>query len=321
MLDVSRIVSGKMRLDVRPVDLAAVVEAALDAVRPAADAKGLRLQAVLDPDASGIMGDPDRLQQVVWNLLINAVKFTPRGGRVQVHLQRVNSHVEIIVSDTGQGMPREMLAHLFERFHQADSSSTRRHAGLGLGLALVRHLVELHGGTVQAASAGEGHGAVFTIRLPVAITRPEEGRAPRPRVHPTATTALVLRGPSLRGLRVLVVDDDRDGLDLVSAILVGNGAEVRTCPSASEGFEALRAWRPDVVISDIEMPGEDGYALIRRIRALETEAARTPAVALTAYGRMEDRLRTLSAGYSMHVPKPVDPAELTTVVASLAGRA
>jgi signal transduction histidine kinase/DNA-binding response OmpR family regulator len=324
MLDVSRIVTGKMRLDVRPVDLRAVVEAALDVVRPAADAKGLQLQPVLDSRAIGITGDPDRLQQVVWNLLMNAVKFTPRGGRIQVHLQRVNSHVELVVSDTGQGIAPGVLPHVFERFHQADSTSTRQHAGLGLGLALVRHLVELHGGTVEASSGGEGQGSTFTVKLPVAIARPgeaDEARPSRGRGHPTAAIAAAARGPSLRGLRVLVVDDDRDGLELVATILITGGADVRTCASAAEGFEAIRAWQPDVLISDIEMPGEDGYTFIRKIRALGAAAiARTPAVALTAYGRAEDRLRSLSAGYSMHVPKPVDPAEITTVVASLAGQ-
>ncbi len=320
MLDVSRIVTGKMRLDVRPVDLKTVVEAALDVVRPAAEAKELRLQAVLDPQAVGITGDPDRLQQVVWNLLINAVKFTPKGGRVQVHVQRVSSHVEIIVSDSGQGMPPDVLPHVFERFQQGDSTSTRRHTGLGLGLALVRHLVELHGGTVEASSAGEGQGSTFTVKIPVAITR-EEPAPSRGRVHPTAAMMVSTLGPTLRGLRILVVDDDRDGLDLVTAMLVNAGAEVRPCSSAAEAFAAVQAWRPDVLVSDIEMPGEDGYALIRQVRGLaDTKVARTPAVALTAYGRVEDRLRTLSAGYSMHVPKPVDPAELATVVASLAGR-
>jgi CheY-like chemotaxis protein len=323
MLDVSRIVTGKMRLDVRPVDLRAVVEAALDVVRPAAAAKDIRLQAVLDPQVLGITGDPDRLQQVVWNLLINAVKFTPRGGRIQVHLQRVSSHVEIIVSDSGQGMAPDVLPHVFERFLQGDSTSTRRHTGLGLGLALVRHLVELHGGTVEASSAGQGQGATFTVKLPVAIARAdgEDGSAARSRVHPTAAGQVAMLGPSLRELRVLVVDDDRDGLDLVATMLINSGAEVRACTSAAEGLAAIQAWRPDVLISDIEMPGEDGYAFIRRVRALDTpKIARTPAVALTAYGRVEDRLRTLSAGYSMHVPKPVDPVELTTIVASLAGR-
>ncbi|HEY7541304.1 MAG TPA: ATP-binding protein [Methylomirabilota bacterium] len=320
MLDVSRIVTGKMRLDVRAVDLKTVVEAAIDAVRPAADAKELRLQVVLDPQAFGITGDPDRLQQVVWNLLMNAVKFTGRGGRIQVHLRRQNSHVEISVSDTGQGIAADVLPHVFERFQQGDSTSTRRHTGLGLGLALVRHLVELHGGTVNATSPGEGHGATFTITLPIAIAHTDEPPQPRPgpgRV-PAASPA---PGPVLRGLRILVVDDDRDGLDMVATMLINGGAEVRTCPSAAAGLAAMREWRPDVLISDIEMPGEDGYTFIRRVRVLDGGAfARTPAVALTAYGRVQDRLRTLSAGFSMHVPKPVDPAELTIVVANLAGR-
>ena len=278
---------------------------------------------MLDPRALGVSGDPDRLQQVVWNLLINAVKFTPRGGRIQVALQRVNSHVEITVSDTGQGIAPDVLPHVFERFQQADSTSTRRHTGLGLGLALVRHLVELHGGTVEAASPGEGQGATFTVKLPVAIARAGETEASPPsrgRVHPTASVAVSARGPSLRGLRVLVVDDDRDGLDLAATILLNSGAEVRTCSSAADGLATIEAWRPDVLVSDIEMPGEDGYSFIRRVRALDGTLARTPAVALTAYGRVQDRLRTLSAGYSMHVPKPVDPTELTTIVASLAGR-
>ena len=320
MLDVSRIVTGKMRLDVRAVDLKAVVEAAIDAVRPAADAKELRLQVVLDPQAFGISGDPDRLQQVVWNLLMNAVKFTARGGRIQVLLQRESSHVEISVSDTGQGIAPDVLPHVFERFQQGDSTSTRRHTGLGLGLALVRHLVELHGGTVQAASVGEGQGATFTVKLPIAIARADEPAQPRPvseRLSQTPPTS----GQALRGLRILVVDDDRDGLDMVATMLMNSGAEVRTCSSAAEGLDAVRAWRPDVLISDIEMPGEDGYTFIRRVRAMDGGAfARTPAVALTAYGRVQDRLRTLSAGFSMHVPKPVDPAELTIVVANLAGR-
>jgi CheY-like chemotaxis protein len=227
-------------------------------VRPAADSKEIGLQCVLDPRAVGITGDPDRLQQVVWNLLINGVKFTPKRGRVQVHLQRTNSHVEIVVSDTGQGIGKEQLPHLFERFHQTDSTSTRSHSGLGLGLALVRHLVELHGGKVTAESPGEGQGATFTVELPVAIAHREQEREAR--VHPTARTVFLgAAGPSLRGLRVLVVDDDRDSLDLIHTILISSGAEARECASASEGLKVVREWRPDVLISDIEMPGEDGY--------------------------------------------------------------
>jgi PAS domain S-box-containing protein len=319
MLDISRIITGKMRLDVRPVDLKGVIEAALDAVRPAADARGIRLHAVLDTRAIGIIGDPDRLQQVVWNLLTNAVKFTPKGGRIQVHLQRVNSHVEIVVTDTGKGIGRDLLPHVFERFHQADHSSNGRSEGLGLGLALVRHLVELHGGTVTAHSAGEGQGATFTVSLPVAAIRPVESEEGR--VHPTAASLGSAALPSLQGLRVLVVDDDHDGLALAGAILRSAGAETRTCQSAAEGLKVLQDWSPHVLVSDIEMPEEDGYAFVRKVRALDGgRGGKTPALALTAYGRVEDRLRALVAGFNMHVPKPVEPAELATVVASLAGR-
>jgi CheY-like chemotaxis protein/two-component sensor histidine kinase len=320
LLDVSRIVSGKMRLDVRDVDLEAVVEAALDAVRPAANAKDIRLHAVLDPRAAPITGDPDRLQHVVWNLLTNAVKFTPKGGRVQVHLQRVNSHVEIVVSDTGRGIAAELLPFVFTRFWQAESGASRSHGGLGLGLAIIRHLVEAHGGTVTAQSAGESQGATFVVKLPLTLAKLDQpGEA---RVHPTARVMMPsdIR-PVLAGVRVLVVDDQKDALDLAAAILTAARADVRACQSAAEAFAAVRDWRPDVLIADIEMPGEDGLSLIRRVRTLEpTDGGKVPAIALTAYGRTEDRVRTLSAGFSMHVPKPVDPGELTAVVASLAGR-
>jgi PAS domain S-box-containing protein len=320
LLDVSRIAAGKMRLDVRAVDLEAVIRAAMDAVRPATDAKEIRLQCAVDPGAAAITGDSDRLQQVIWNLLINAVKFTPKGGRVQVHLRRTDSHVEIVVSDTGQGISEGQLPYLFKRFHQADSTSTRSHTGLGLGLALVRHLVELHGGKVTARSPGEGQGATFIVELPVAIARHEketEARAP----STARGTLRSMAGPSLRGLRVLVVDDDRDSLDLVHTILVNLGAEAQQCLSATEGLKAVEEWRPHVVISDIEMPGEDGYTFIRKVRALDfSKGGKTPALALTAYGRAEDRVRTLSAGYDMHVAKPVDPAELGVIVGSLAER-
>jgi signal transduction histidine kinase len=322
LLDVSRIVAGSMRLDVQPVDLRAVVQAALDAVKPAAAAKEIRLRSVLDPRALGATGDPSRLQQVMWNLLVNAVKFTPKGGRVEVHLQRSNSHVEVVVSDTGQGIRPEMLPHVFERFRQADSTSTRAHAGLGIGLALVRHLVELHGGTVRAESPGEGKGARFTVRLPLSATSIEPTPELQTRINPTARTLpRATPGPSLRGVRVLAVDDDRDSLDLIARVVAGVEGEARTSASAAEGLRVLREWRPDVLVSDIEMPDEDGYTFIRKVRGLDvSQGGKTPAVALTAYGRTQDRLRTLSAGYSMHVPKPVDPVELITIIASLAGR-
>jgi len=320
LLDVSRIVTGKMRLDVRAVDLAAVVDSALDAVRPAAQAKGIRVQSVLDPRAGPVMGDPARLQQVLWNLLMNAVKFTPKSGRVQVHLQRVNSHVEIIVSDTGQGIAPAMLPYVFDRFRQSDSSTTRTHGGLGLGLALVKHLVELHGGSVLARSAGDGLGATFVVSLPLSIVEMPEHHAPR--AHPSAPSPEPLPPITrLDGLRVLVVDDDPEALALAAAILTGAGAEARTCLAAPDALDQLRQWRPDVLVSDIEMPGEDGYTLIAKVRALDAGAGgRTPAVALTAYGRMQDRVRSLAVGYTMHVPKPVDPGELTTIIASVAPR-
>ena len=320
LLDVSRVIAGKMRLDVRPVDLKSVVENALDAVRPAAEGKSLRLQSVLDPRAGPVAGDPGRLQQVVWNLLMNAVKFTAKGGRVQVHLQRINSHVEIVVSDTGRGIDPDLLPFIFDRFRQADSSSTRAHGGLGLGLALVKNLVELHGGSVVAQSAGEGKGATFIVKLPLSIATIPEGLGPR--VHPGAPALdTVSHGVRLDGLRVLVVDDDPDAVELATEILAGAGAVVRTCGSAREAFASVQEWRPDVLVSDIEMPGEDGYALIRKVRALDAErGGKTPAIALTAYGRSQDRMLSLSAGYNMHVPKPVDPGELTTIIASVAGR-
>jgi signal transduction histidine kinase/ActR/RegA family two-component response regulator len=320
LLDLSRVLAGKMRLDVQSVDLNVVIDAALDAVRPAAVAKGVRLQRILDTGAIPMMGDPARLQQVVWNLLINAVKFTPKAGRIQVHLLRVNSHVEIVVSDTGQGIVPDVLPFIFDRFRQADSSSTRAHAGLGLGLALVRHLAELHGGTVVAQSAGEGKGATFIVKLPLSIAQiPAESE---PRIHPMAASVpLPSNAARLDGVRVLVVDDDQDALDLASAILNAAGAVVKTCSSARDALHTLSAWHPDVLVSDIEMPDEDGYSLIRNVRALDADAGgNTPAVALTAYGRIQDRVSSLSAGYNMHVPKPVDPGELTAIISSLAGR-
>jgi len=319
LLDVSRIISGKMRLDIRSVDIHRVLDAALDAVRPAAEAKGLRLQTLIDPNAGPLNGDPDRLQQVVWNLLMNAVKFTPRDGRIQLALQRVNSHLEIVVSDTGAGIRPDLLPVIFDRFKQGESGSTRTQGGLGIGLALVRHLVELHGGSVTAESEGEGKGATFRVELPLvaALVPTKEERA-----HPTARQPMpAYHGPSLRGLRVLVVDDDPDALDLIATILRRAEAETRLCSSAPQALAALRSWKPHVLVSDIEMPGEDGYSLIRKVRELGgPEGGQIPAVALTAYGRPEDRVRSLSAGFSMHVAKPVDPVELGVIVANLAGR-
>jgi signal transduction histidine kinase/CheY-like chemotaxis protein len=318
LLDVARIVTGKMRLDVRAVDLVPVVEAAIESVRPAFDSKGLRLDSVLDTGAGRVIGDSGRLHQVVWNLLMNSVKFTPRGGAVEVRLQRVDSHVELTVSDSGEGIAAHLLPVIFDRFQQADSTSTRVHGGLGLGLALVRHLVELHGGTVAAHSPGPGQGATFVVKLPVSRARSDEH--PTDRAYRQADVPLPpSMAPALEGVRVLVVDDDPDSLALAAAILSGARADLKTASSAREALRVLGEWPAHVLVADIEMPGEDGYSLIRKVRRLDpTRGGRVPAVAVTAYGRAEDRVRTLSAGFSMHVPKPIDPSELVTVVATLA---
>ena len=321
LLDVSRIVTGKLRIDVRPLDPNSFIEAAIEAVRPAAEAKGVRLQKIMDTGTVSVSGDPVRLQQVVWNLLSNAVKFTRRGGKVQVRMERVNSHVEIAVSDTGAGISPEFLPHVFDRFRQADMGTTRRYGGMGLGLAIVRHLVELHGGSVSAESAGEGQGSTFTVLLPVAPVYQAEASGER--VHPAARDTM----PSfdcaerLDGLRVLVVDDEPDTRELLKAGLGQCGAEVAAAGSAAEALAAISSGAPDLLISDIGMPEEDGYELIRRVRELPAEGGgKVPAIALTAYARTEDRLHALRAGYEMHVPKPVEMAELVTVAASLARR-
>jgi len=320
LFDVSRVVTGNMRLDVRPLNAAAVIEGAFDTVRPAATAKGVHLEMVLDPGVGVMMGDPARLQQVVWNLLMNAVKFTPRGGRVSARLRRANAHVEIVVSDTGEGFAPEMMPRLFQRFGQADSSSTRRHTGLGIGLALVRHLVDLHGGDVRAHSAGPGLGATFTVTLPVSAMPALPAAAPA-ESRPPAPDPERFKPVSLRDLRILVVDDDAEGLELAALILINAGAEVRTSRSAPAAMAVIEDWTPDVLVTDLAMPDEDGFSLLRRVRRLTTlRGRRLPALALTAYGRAEDRIRVLAAGFSLHLAKPVNPAELVLCVASLVGR-
>jgi PAS domain S-box-containing protein len=320
ILDVSRIVTGKLRLDVRPVELAPVVEAAIDSVRPAADAKEIRIETILDPRAGPVSGDASRLQQIVWNLVANAVKFTGKGGRVQVRLERVASHVEIVVSDTGQGISAAFLPFVFDRFRQADATSTRRYGGLGLGLAIVRHLVEMHGGTVQAGSAGEDRGSTFTVKIPLIAALGEIRDVER--AHPTSGGS-ISSVPSARldGLKVLIVDDEPDTREMLRVMIEQFGAEVRPSASSEHALEVLNGWRPDVIVSDIEMPGEDGYEFIRKVRQTEVKNGfrQVPAVALTAYARVEDRLRALSAGYQMHIAKPAEPAELAVVIASLAG--
>jgi PAS domain S-box-containing protein len=321
LLDVSRIITGKLRLDVRAIDPNVFIESAIESVRPAVEAKGLRLQKIMDTGPVTVAGDPVRLQQVVWNLLSNAIKFTPRGGRVQVKLERVNSHVEISVSDTGSGIASEFLPHVFDRFRQADQQTTRQYGGMGLGLSIVRHIVELHGGTVRAESAGADRGSSFTVMLPVApVYQVEETGA---RVHPAARDTLPNYEFSERldGLKILIVEDEPDARDLLRIGLTQCGAEARAVASAAEALQAIEADAPDILISDIGMPEVDGYELMRRVRELPADrGARVPAIALTAYARTEDRLQALRAGYQMHVPKPVELAELVTVISSLVKR-
>ncbi|HEU4404528.1 MAG TPA: response regulator [Polyangiaceae bacterium] len=321
ILDVSRIISGKLRLDLAPIDPARVVEAALDVVRPAAAAKGVRLEARLGPDAGTLSGDAARLQQIVWNLLSNAVKFTPEGGRVDVRLRRDDAHVELAVADTGEGIDPAFLPHVFEHFRQADSSATRPHGGLGLGLAIVKHLVELHGGRVEARSEGPGRGSAFAVRIPLAPPRPPSIAPPPPAVAAAARRdeARLSCPPGLDALRVLVVDDDRDAREALRSVLEPCGVEVTTAASAAEALARFRERPPDVLVSNVGLPRDDGYALIRQVRALPPAAGgRTPAVALTAYARSEERMRALVEGFSNHLPKPVEPQELLAVLASLA---
>jgi signal transduction histidine kinase/ActR/RegA family two-component response regulator len=323
LLEMSRIVTGKIRLDIQEVELPVVIERALETAQPAAQAKEIRLQKIIDPRVTPMHGDPARLQQVIWNLLSNAIKFTPRGGRVQIVLQRINSHVELIVSDTGQGIPPDFLPHIFERFRQADASITREHSGLGIGLSIVKHMVELHGGTVTASSPGLDQGSTFTIKLPLAILHP---RPKEDRVHPTAPLrptqpALVKHEPqSLSGIRVLIIEDEPDARDLIRRVLERAGATVECAGSADEGLDSIATFRPVVLISDIGMPGKDGYTFIREVRARAPEqGGRTPAIALTAFARVEDRTRALVAGYQTHIAKPISPDELIASVASLVG--
>jgi len=321
LLEVSRIITGKLRLEFVACELQSVIEAAAESIRPTAEAKGVRLQVLLEPHVGPVFGDRERLQQVVWNLLSNGVKFTRKGGLVQVTLQRINSHVEIVVNDTGVGIRPDFLPHVFDRFRQADGSTTRNYGGLGLGLAIVRHLVELHGGTAWAESGGDNKGSRFTVRLPAMVANEEH--APEELKQPAvAVVEARNRQPSsLNGLRVLVVDDEIDARSLLTTMLERCGADVIAVGSAREGLESVETWKPDVLIADIGMPVEDGYGLIKKIRALPKErGGQTPALALTAYARTEDRVRALSEGYQVHLAKPVDRFELAAVVTSLGHR-
>jgi len=321
VLDVSRIISGKIRLDVQRVDLPRVVDEAVTTIQPAAQAKRIRIQVIVDPRAAPVSGDPDRLQQAVWNLLANAVKFTSADGRVQVRLERINSHVEIAVSDTGRGIAPEFLPHVFERFRQADSGFAREHGGLGLGLAIARSIVELHGGTIHAASEGEGTGATFRIRLPVMILHAEPFTEPV-RVHPHAERDVAEHTLArLQNVRILAVDDEEDSLELLRAILEATGATVTTAVSAAEALAAMTHEVPDVLLADIGMPHMDGFEMIRQIRQSPHARLReVPAAALTAYARSEDRTRSLRSGFQMHLAKPIDPRELVAAIASLVRR-
>ena len=320
LLDISRIITGKLHLEVRSISLGSMIETVVEGIRPAAEAKNIDLKTTLDSHLSPVSGDPDRLQQIIWNLLSNAIKFTPKGGHIEVQLKRVDSQVEITISDTGQGIAPELLVHIFERFRQSDSSSTRRHGGLGLGLSIVRQLVELHGGTVTAESPGRDQGTTVKVVLP--LFGADEGLRDAGKTSPLVKgKTLAEPKPYLTDLRVLLVDDEPDARELIAAVLTGRGAEVVPVESAGDALAALERQRFDVLISDIGMPVMDGYALMRAIRQLPPErGGRIPAAALTAHAGVEDRMRALSAGYHTHISKPVEPAELTTVVASLVER-
>ena len=319
LLDLSRIMSGRFRLDVQQVALLDIVRGALDSIEPSAQAKGVRLESVLDPKSVIVAGDPARLQQVFWNLLSNAVKFTPKGGRIQVLLQRVNSHIEFSVSDTGIGIPESFLPHVFERFSQKDSSTQREFGGLGLGLAISKQLVDLHGGRIQAKSPGEGQGATFVVTLPLVILGKEKRETPR--VHPTAAEgAEAVPMPRLDGIHALVVDDEKDALELIRRVLESQGAATTGVRSAEEALRWLESHLPDVIISDIGMAGTDGYQFMRRLRASEPKGRRLPALALTAFARPDDRKHAILAGFQAHLAKPFDLAELGIVVAGLVAR-
>jgi PAS domain S-box-containing protein len=320
LLDISRIVSGKMHVELKAIDPSTVINAAVDAIRPAAEAKGIRLQLITDPSTGPVWADSERLQQVIWNLISNAVKFTQRGGRVQIELERVDDNVEITVTDNGKGIKPEFLPFVFDRFSQADGTTTRAHGGLGVGLSIVKSIVELHGGTARATSEGEGKGTSVTVSLPVK-EKPQQKRQPakQPILGAISSTNIEYL-PELAGLRILVVDDELDTCELVSTAFEQCGARVMVATSAAEALGHMHEWLPDVLIADISMPEMDGYELIQQVRAREPRAGGTiPAVALTAMARIEDRAKALASGYQMHVAKPVEMDELRAIIASLAG--
>jgi CheY-like chemotaxis protein len=316
ILDVSRIITGNLYIDLHPIEVAPVVRNAINVVRPTADAKGIRIEAQIDNTPAMISGDANRLQQVIWNLLSNAVKFTDSGGQVWVKLEQKGATVQISFTDTGQGISRDFLPFVFDRFRQADSTTTRQHGGLGLGLAIARHLVEIHGGTIKAESRGESQGATFTITLPLVDYTTKSGE-----FAIASDKVLSLGTPWLSGVNVLLVDDDSDTLRLMETALTRRHANVTAVSSAGEAIQAIRKKRPDVLVSDIAMPDEDGYGLIEKVRSLENgEAPDIPAVAITAYAKDEDRMRALSSGFQIYLAKPVEPTELVSVVARAARR-
>jgi PAS domain S-box-containing protein len=318
LLDVSRIISGKVRLDIKPVVLSAIVEEALDAIRPAAEAKSISLDINIDPAADELRADPARLQQVIWNLLSNSIKFTPPDGSVKLTGKRIDGMAEISVSDTGEGIKPDFLPYVFDRFQQGDSSMTRRHGGLGLGLAITRHLVEMHGGTIEAESDGDGHGATFTIKLPIPAIKENASRIEDHPHHERQSSQEVVHPPNLQGIKILAVDDSSDTREMLFTVLESQGAQVATASSVREALDLFAAWKADVLVCDIGMPEEDGYELIRTIRQLPPEeGGNTPAIALTGYVRVEDRLRALKAGYQMFVPKPIEANELCVIIANL----
>ena len=318
LLDFAKIESGRLRLDLQLTDLPSVVRAGVDTTMPAAEANAIDLQVSIDPRAGIILGDPNRLQQALWNLLSNALKFTPRGGKIQVRLMRINSHIELAVSDTGKGIEASFLPYLFDRFWQADAKGDSDRKGMGLGLTIVKHIITMHGGSVTARSEGVGKGATFTLRLPLPVTT--DGLQDERRRHPTVTGVVSpTRIPRLTGIRLLVVDDDQEATEALRALLKSLGADIQVAGSAERALEILSEQRPDVVVSDIGMPGRDGLSLAREIRVREQRSgdARLPLVALTAYGRVEDKVEIFAAGFDSHVVKPVDPAELAAVIKSV----
>jgi signal transduction histidine kinase/CheY-like chemotaxis protein len=320
LLDVSRIITGKLSIDLRPVTLSKVIEAALEALRPSFEGKGVKFETVFEPGPSLISGDANRLQQVFWNLFNNAVKFTPEGGRVSILLRKKQGRVEVVVSDTGIGIKPEFLPYIFDRFRQADGSTTRQHGGLGLGLAIVRHLIEIHRGTIAVQSEGKDQGSTFIVSLPLALAKAENGGDQFGSEQP-GREALADSAHLLDGLRILVVDDEADSRSLLSAILTGSGSEVRCCASAAKAMQEFKDWKPDLLVSDIGMPEEDGYALIRKLRQLKSTRVRgIPAIALTAYATPDDRAQALAAGFQIHLAKPVEPEKLVASIASAVGR-